>query len=298
MVVEAFRRLRLPRRGRGVPDRHGARGRRRPAGQEPLRAERRHRRLLASLPAAPPQGRSSRRRACSPRPRSTARSAGGWGSPRRRSPRRIPGPSDAAIDAWLAARLAPARPHARPTSRGARCSRPASARWRSPTCVFPTPSGRIELASAEARTRWGVDELPGATASRRSTRSPAAAFPLRAPHPEHQEPHPQPVRQPRDDPPPGARAVRSGPPARTPPSAGSPRATARGSGTTAARSQLPVRLDWRPAARLRGGHQRLLADRGRCGQRAVRRAARPTSATARRSTTTPCSRTRMDRDPE
>ena len=48
-VRKAFRRAGVPRRRGGVPDRHRPRGRPRPAGQEPLRADRRHRRLLASL---------------------------------------------------------------------------------------------------------------------------------------------------------------------------------------------------------------------------------------------------------
>jgi anaerobic selenocysteine-containing dehydrogenase len=47
--------------------------------------------------------------------------------------------------------------------------------------VFPTPSGRIELESADAAGRWGVDSLPDFRESAESLRSEVAdlrAYPL------------------------------------------------------------------------------------------------------------------------
>ena len=71
----------------------------------------------------------------------------------------IPGPSEAAVDAWLAARLAPLGLTLADFDGGPVLS-PGYREVAFADRVFPTPSGKIELASAEARTRWGVDELP------------------------------------------------------------------------------------------------------------------------------------------
>ncbi|MEP0775522.1 MAG: molybdopterin-dependent oxidoreductase [Acidobacteriota bacterium] len=71
----------------------------------------------------------------------------------------IPGPDEAAIEAWLEARLAPVGVSLEQLRRGPVLS-PAFAEVAFANGRFPTPSGKIELASDEAHRRWGVAELP------------------------------------------------------------------------------------------------------------------------------------------
>lgn len=71
----------------------------------------------------------------------------------------IPGPGEAAIEAWLEARLAPVGVTLEQLRQGPVLS-PEFAEVAFADGRFPTPSGKIELASQEARRRWGVEELP------------------------------------------------------------------------------------------------------------------------------------------
>lgn len=91
----------------------------------------------------------------------------------------IPGPGDAEVRAWLARRLA---------QLGLTLEDFAEGPVPAPGCeevafadrIFPTPSGKVELASAEAAGRWGLDPLPRAglplESAGREDRDPA--FPL------------------------------------------------------------------------------------------------------------------------
>ena len=71
----------------------------------------------------------------------------------------IPGPGDDAIEAWLADRLAPLGLALDDFAAGPVLA-PGFREVAFADRIFPTPSGKIELASAEAHARWGVDELP------------------------------------------------------------------------------------------------------------------------------------------
>ncbi len=71
----------------------------------------------------------------------------------------IPGPDEAAIEAWLEARLAPLGLSLAELRQGPGLS-PAFAEVAFADGRFPTPSGKIELYSSEARRRWGVEEVP------------------------------------------------------------------------------------------------------------------------------------------
>lgn len=89
----------------------------------------------------------------------------------------LPAPGDAGVDAWLEARLAPlgltlAAFEAGPvTAPGAEAVAFADGR-------FTTPSGKVELVSAEARQRWGVDALPAYTEPQESAASGRGRYPL------------------------------------------------------------------------------------------------------------------------
>ena len=130
---------------------------------------------------------------------------------------------------------------------------------------FPTPSGRIELLSAEARTRWGLDELPTYREPRESLRGEEgdpARYPLSLLTPNtknriHSQfgnlpsiralsPRPLAALHPADA---RARGIRAGDRVRV--------FNDRGS------LDLHAELDLRPAARLRHGAQRLVAGRWR-----------------------------------
>ncbi len=71
----------------------------------------------------------------------------------------IPGPDEAAIQAWLEARLAPLGVSLEQLRQGPVLS-PEFAEVAFADGRFPTPSGKIELASQEARRRWGAAEVP------------------------------------------------------------------------------------------------------------------------------------------
>lgn len=71
----------------------------------------------------------------------------------------LPGPSEAAIEGWLSAKLAPLGITLDQMRAGPVLS-PEFEEVAFADLRFPTPSGRIELWSDEARARWGVPELP------------------------------------------------------------------------------------------------------------------------------------------
>ena len=71
----------------------------------------------------------------------------------------LPGPSDAAIEAWLEGKLAPLGISLADFDDGPVLS-PEFAEVAFGDRVFGTPSGRIELSSEEAVRRWGVDAVP------------------------------------------------------------------------------------------------------------------------------------------
>lgn len=72
----------------------------------------------------------------------------------------IPGPTDAEVEAWLARRLAPFPELSLERLRQGPVIAPGSQEVAFSDYVFPTPSGKIELHSGEAESRWGVDALP------------------------------------------------------------------------------------------------------------------------------------------
>lgn len=70
----------------------------------------------------------------------------------------LPGPSDEAVDAWLHGRLASVGLTLEDLKAGPVLA-PGSREVAFEDLRFPTPSGKIELFSKEARERWGVDEV-------------------------------------------------------------------------------------------------------------------------------------------
>jgi len=73
---------------------------------------------------------------------------------------RIPGTSDAEVEAFLAAKLAPFEGVTLERLREGPVLPPGHEEVAFADRRFPTPSGRVELVSDEARDRWGVDRLP------------------------------------------------------------------------------------------------------------------------------------------
>lgn len=73
--------------------------------------------------------------------------------------RALPGPSDKSIDAWLTQKLAPFDITLDQLREGPVLS-PGFEEIAFASRTFSTPSGKIELRSEEARTRWGQDVLP------------------------------------------------------------------------------------------------------------------------------------------
>jgi len=71
----------------------------------------------------------------------------------------IPGPDDSAVRAWLETRLAAVDLTLADFAQGV-VSAPGGVEVAFADGVFATPSGRIEIMSAEAATRWGADPLP------------------------------------------------------------------------------------------------------------------------------------------
>jgi anaerobic selenocysteine-containing dehydrogenase len=72
----------------------------------------------------------------------------------------IPSPADEAIEAWLERRLEAFPGLSLERLRQGPVLAPGSEEVAWSDLVFPTPSGKIELLSEEARERWGEDELP------------------------------------------------------------------------------------------------------------------------------------------
>lgn len=71
----------------------------------------------------------------------------------------LPGPSDAAVEVWLEKKLEPFGLSLADLRKGPVLA-PGAREVAFSDLRFPTPSGKIELISEEARTRWGLDELP------------------------------------------------------------------------------------------------------------------------------------------
>lgn len=90
----------------------------------------------------------------------------------------IPPPGDAAIDAWLAKKLAPFPGLSLEELRQGPILAPGQQEVAFSDFVFPTPSGKIELFSREARERWGVDSLPTFKEPLESTASNTGKYPL------------------------------------------------------------------------------------------------------------------------
>jgi len=82
----------------------------------------------------------------------------------------IPGPRDEDIEAWLEACLAPFPELSLARLREGPVLVPGHQEIAFSDFRFPTPSGKIELVSEEARERWGVDPLPVWFESEESTR--------------------------------------------------------------------------------------------------------------------------------
>jgi anaerobic selenocysteine-containing dehydrogenase len=75
--------------------------------------------------------------------------------------RELPGPSDAEVEAFLAAKLQAVDPALTlDRLRAGPVRSPGAADVAFADLRFPTPSGKIELLSEEAARRWGVDPLP------------------------------------------------------------------------------------------------------------------------------------------
>jgi anaerobic selenocysteine-containing dehydrogenase len=91
----------------------------------------------------------------------------------------IPAPSDEAVEAWLGRRLAPFPELSLEDLRRGPVPAPGSQEVAWSNLVFPTPSGKIELLSEEARGRWRADPLPrySPNAERPAT-AEAAPYPL------------------------------------------------------------------------------------------------------------------------
>jgi anaerobic selenocysteine-containing dehydrogenase len=90
--------------------------------------------------------------------------------------------SDAEVDAYLDASLAPFPSITRAGLRDAPILAPGHEAIAFEQLAFPTPSGRIELRSEEAAARWGVDALPDYEEPAESLRR---ADPALAPYPLH-----------------------------------------------------------------------------------------------------------------
>ena len=87
----------------------------------------------------------------------------------------LPAPGDAGVEAWLQGRLDPLGITLDDLREGPVLA-PGAEEVAFADGRFTTPSGKVELVSAEAKTRWGVDELP---TYRESVEGPASGrFPL------------------------------------------------------------------------------------------------------------------------
>ncbi len=87
---------------------------------------------------------------------------------------RIPAPGEEAVEQFLARRLAPFDGLTLDRLREGPVLPPGHEEVAFAELAFPTPSGRIELYSEEARRRWGIDPLPVYKEPAESIRSPGA----------------------------------------------------------------------------------------------------------------------------
>ncbi len=93
--------------------------------------------------------------------------------------RELPGPSDAAVEAFLEARLRAVDPSlSLDRLREGPVRAPGAADVAFADFRFPTPSGKIDLLSEEAARRWGVDALPTWTEPVEWSRDGAGRYPL------------------------------------------------------------------------------------------------------------------------
>ena len=90
----------------------------------------------------------------------------------------LPGLGDAAVEAWLEARLAPFPGLSLDRLREGPVLAPGTQEVAFADLLFPTPSGRIELYSDEAVRRWGVAALPAYHPPKESLAGSEARFPL------------------------------------------------------------------------------------------------------------------------
>jgi anaerobic selenocysteine-containing dehydrogenase len=81
--------------------------------------------------------------------------------PREEIESEIPAPGDEAVEAWLEARLEPWPELSLAALRRGPILAPGHQEVAFSDRVFPTPSGKIEILSEEARRRWNAEELPG-----------------------------------------------------------------------------------------------------------------------------------------
>jgi anaerobic selenocysteine-containing dehydrogenase len=89
----------------------------------------------------------------------------------------LPGVEDDAVEAWLQSRLDPFGITLDQLREGP-VTAPGMEEIAFADGVFPTPSGKIELVSEEAVTRWNVDALPSYREPGESTASGRAKYPL------------------------------------------------------------------------------------------------------------------------
>ncbi|RPI76234.1 MAG: hypothetical protein EHM45_13545 [Desulfobacteraceae bacterium] len=84
---------------------------------------------------------------------------------------KIPGPADAAVEAFLEKKLLPFPELSLDLLRQGPLLAPGTQETAFSDLLFKTPSGKIELYSAEAAQRWGLDPLPAFCEPRESARS-------------------------------------------------------------------------------------------------------------------------------
>ena len=90
----------------------------------------------------------------------------------------LPGPGDAATEAWLRQKLAPFPGLTLERLKEGPVLAPGTEEVAFAELVFPTPSGRIELHSEEALRRWGVELLPAYREPKEAPGRPGGAHPL------------------------------------------------------------------------------------------------------------------------
>jgi len=90
----------------------------------------------------------------------------------------IPGPTDAEVEAYLRRRLEPFPEVTLERLKEGPIIAPGHQEVAFADRVFTTPSGKIELYSDEAKSRWGVDQVPTYTEPIESTRRSSERYPL------------------------------------------------------------------------------------------------------------------------